>query len=86
MIPALWTILTTNKLARALGIAVMAVLGVLTFGAIKKREGANGERANQAESRAEAAQRGTEGAAKAVTELRKGKTPQEVKDANDARW
>lgn len=45
MIPALWTILTTNKLARALGIAVMAVLGVLTFGAVKKREGARDQKA-----------------------------------------
>ena len=47
MIPALWTILTTNKLARALGIAVMAVLGVLTFGAVKKREGAKDQKAKQ---------------------------------------
>ncbi len=47
MIAAIWTILTTNKLARALGIAVMAVLGVLTFGAVKKREGAKDQKAKQ---------------------------------------
>jgi len=47
MITTLWTILTTNKLARALGIAVMAVLGVLTFGAVKKREGAKDQKAKQ---------------------------------------
>lgn len=28
-----------NKLARTIGMVVMAVLGVLTFGAVKKREG-----------------------------------------------
>lgn len=54
MIPALWTILTTNKLARALGIAVMAILGVLTFGAVKKREGAQDQKAKQDAANAKA--------------------------------
>lgn len=54
MIPALWTILTTNKLARALGIAVMAVLGVLTFGAVKKREGAQDQKAKHDAANAKA--------------------------------
>ena len=54
MIPALWTILTTNKFARALGIAVMAVLGVLTFGAVKKREGAQDQKAKQDAANAKA--------------------------------
>ena len=51
---ALWTILTTNKFARALGIAVMAVLGVLTFGAVKKREGAKDQKAKQDAANAKA--------------------------------
>jgi len=54
VIPALWTILTTNKLARALGIAVMAILGVLTFGAVKKREGAQDQKAKQDAANAKA--------------------------------
>ena len=54
MITALWTILTTNKLARTLGIAVMAVLGVLTFGAVKKREGAQDQKAKQDAANAKA--------------------------------
>ena len=54
MIAAIWTILTTNKLARALGIAVMAVLGVLTFGAVKKREGAKDQKAKQDAANAKA--------------------------------
>ena len=40
----------------------------------------------QAEATAKAVQRGAEGAAEATTALRKGKTPQEVKDANDRAW
>ena len=54
MITTLWTILTTNKLARALGIAVMAVLGVLTFGAVKKREGAQDQKAKHDAANAKA--------------------------------
>lgn len=54
MITTLWTILTTNKLARALGIAVMAILGVLTFGAVKKREGAKDQKAKQDAANAKA--------------------------------
>ena len=54
MITTLWTILTTNKLARALGIAVMAILGVLTFGAVKKREGAKDQKAKHDAANAKA--------------------------------
>jgi len=35
----LWHIITNNPIARAIGAAMVAVAGVLTFGAIKKREG-----------------------------------------------
>jgi hypothetical protein len=40
MIGIIWTFLTGNKITRTIGMVVMAVLGVLTFGAVKKREGA----------------------------------------------
>ncbi|WP_206689943.1 hypothetical protein, partial [Streptococcus pseudopneumoniae] len=65
----------------------LAAGGLAVFGWFAaRRSGAKAQKAKQAEDRAEAAQRGTEGAAEAVTQMRKGKTPQEVKDANDAAW
>jgi hypothetical protein len=54
MIGIIWTFLTGNKIARTIGMVVMAVLGVLTFGAVKKREGAQGQKAKQAEAQAKA--------------------------------
>ncbi len=36
----LWRLVVGNKVARAIGGALMAIAAVLTFGAIKKREGA----------------------------------------------
>jgi hypothetical protein len=47
MIGIIWTFLTGNKIARTIGMVVMAVLGVLTFGAVKKREGAQGAKAKR---------------------------------------
>lgn len=38
-------LLFNNKIARTIGMVVMAVLGVLTFGAVKKREGARDAKA-----------------------------------------
>jgi hypothetical protein len=35
----LWAIITGNPIARAIGAALVAAAGILTFGAIKKREG-----------------------------------------------
>lgn len=43
-----------NKIARTIGMVVMAVLGVLTFGAVKKREGARDAKAKQAAAQAKA--------------------------------
>ena len=60
MIPALWAIITGNRIARALGIAVMAVLGVLTFGAVKKREGAQDQKAKHDAANAKADQQANE--------------------------
>ena len=54
MIGIIWTFLTGNKIARTIGMVVMAVLGVLTFGAVKKREGAQGQKAKEAAARAKA--------------------------------
>jgi len=56
----LWRILTGNKLARTIGAVLMAVAGVLTFGAIKKREGAQAARADAAVKAAKADQQAHE--------------------------
>jgi hypothetical protein len=54
MIGIIWTFLTGNRIARTIGLAVMAVLGVLTFGAVKKREGAQEARSEAAAKAAKA--------------------------------
>jgi hypothetical protein len=56
----LWRILTGNELARTIGAVLMAVAGVLTFGAIKKREGAQAARADAAVKAAKADQQAHE--------------------------
>ena len=86
MIGAFLTFLTNSRLARWIGIAFTAVAAVLTFGKIKKREGITQERAKKAKRESEALQRGAEGAAEGKAKLRKGKTPQQIKDENDAKW
>jgi hypothetical protein len=47
MIGIIWQFLTGNRIARTIGMVVMAVLGVLTFGAVKKREGARDAKAKR---------------------------------------
>jgi hypothetical protein len=86
----LWRILTGNKLARTIGAVLMAVAGVLTFGAIKKREGAQAARADAAVKAAKAERKGAEearkGRADANADLAKGKTPEEIRRQNDGKW
>lgn len=82
----IWTAILQSRIARMIGTAVMAVLAVLTFGAVKRREGAKAQKAKQDADTVKAVQRSAEGAAEAKTAIRKGKTPQEVKNANDAKW
>lgn len=43
----LWSLLINNRIARFIGGALVAILGVLTFGAIKKREGAQAAKSAQ---------------------------------------
>jgi len=50
-------LLFNNKIARTIGMVVMAVLGVLTFGAVKKREGARDAKAKRAAQDAKAHQK-----------------------------
>lgn len=57
MIAFIWQLLIGNKIARTIGMVVMAVLGALTFGAVKKREGAQGAKANRAQQDAKAHQK-----------------------------
>lgn len=49
MIGAFLTFLTNSRLARLIGTALAAVAAVLTFGAIRKREGVQTERAREAQ-------------------------------------
>jgi len=86
MIGAFLAFLTQSRLARMIGTALAAVAAVLTFGKIKQRQGMADERAKQAQRDAEALQRGAEGAAEGKAKLRDGKTPQQIKDGNDAKW
>lgn len=46
--------LLNNRLARAIGVALMAVLAVLTFGKIERRKGVKAERQRQATAEAKA--------------------------------
>jgi len=56
----LWRLITGNKVARAIGGALMAIAAVLTFGAIKKREGARTAKSDAAIKAAKDYQKTTE--------------------------
>jgi len=75
-----------SRLARLIGTALAAVAAVLTYGAIRKREGVQTERAREAQRETEALQRGAKGIAEGKAKLRDSKTPQQIKDGNDAKW
>ena len=77
---------TTSAIGRMMAKIGAAVLLVLTFGAYQRRQGVKAAQAKRAADIAKAAKRGAEGAAEAVADIKAGKTPQQVKDANDARW
>lgn len=62
--------------------AVVVLAAVRAAGRAAREE----ERADQAEATVEALHRANEGRAEAVTDLRKGKTPAQVKAGNDAKW
>jgi len=49
MIWAMWRFVQNSRLARLIGTALAAVAAVLTFGAIRKREGVAQERAREAQ-------------------------------------
>lgn len=53
---------------------------------VAKRSGAKGEREKQAQRTVKGVQAGAKEAAKAEAALRDGKTPQEIKEQNDAKW
>ena len=82
----IWRLITGNRIARTVGVIVMAVLGVLTFGAVKKREGMRDAKAKQTEATLKGIQAGAKGAAKAETDLRAGKTPEDSVRGNDDAW
>lgn len=77
---------TTSAIGRMLAKIGAAVLLVLKFGAYQRKQGVKAEQAKRADDIAKAAKRGAEGAADAVADINAGKTPQQIKDANDAKW
>ena len=82
----IWATILQSRIVRWIGTAIAAVAAVLTFGAIKRREGVKDERAAEAQREVEALQRGAKGAAEGKAKLRTGETPQEVKNENDRKW
>lgn len=82
----IWTFLVGNPIARVIGKILALALAVLTFGAWQRRQGQKALKGKQAEATLKAVQKGAEGAAEAVTQIKAGKTPQQVKEGNDARW
>lgn len=67
---------------------VCLAIAVLLWAVIRggKREVQAEARADQAEATVEAVHRANEGAAEAVSDLRKGDTPARIKARNDAKW
>jgi len=57
MIGTIINFITGSRIARTIGLAIMAVLGVLTFGAVKKREGVRDAKAKRAAQDAKAHQK-----------------------------
>lgn len=86
----IWSLLLNNPASRLLAKIAGVALAVLTFGAWQRRQGAQAAkakaRADQAEATVEALHRANEGRNEAVTDLRKGKSPAQVKAGNDAKW
>lgn len=83
-------LLINNKIARTIGMVVMAVLGALTFGKINQWKGASGQRAKDANAAlkktVDGADNARKGRAEANEALRKGKTPEEIVRGNDDAW
>jgi hypothetical protein len=68
------------------GLILAGLVFFLTFGKVKLQQGRLAERADEAEATVKAIERGARGAAQAQRELQNGKTPDEIRRANDARW
>jgi regulator of protease activity HflC (stomatin/prohibitin superfamily) len=68
------------------GLILAGLMFFLTFGRVKLQQGRLAERADQAEATVKAVESGAKGAARAQRQLQDGKTPDEIRRANDARW
>lgn len=75
-----------GTIASALWRPMAAILALVGWTWLQRRQGAQAAHTAQAEANVKAVQNGADGAAQAKADMRKGKTPQEVKDANDAKW
>ena len=65
---------------------IAAALGALVLFLTGRASGRAKASQRQAEATVNGIQRGAEGAADATADIKAGKTPQEVKNANDAAW
>jgi len=65
---------------------ILAAVGVIASLFVARRSGVKAERAKRAEATIKAVQKGAQGAADAATDLRAGKTPQDIREQNDAKW
>jgi uncharacterized membrane protein len=68
------------------GLILAGVVFFFTFGRVKLHQGRLAERADRAEATVKAVERGAKGAAEAQQQLQDGKTPDEIRRENDARW
>lgn len=78
--------MTLVKLKLWAGLILAGIVLVLTLGRVKLQQGRLAERADRAEATIKAVESGAKGAAQAKRELQDGKTPNEIRRANDARW
>lgn len=79
-----------SAIFRRLAWAALAVLAAVGLVARERRDAAKDalekRDAKDAREEVEALQRGANGAAEGKAKLRDGKTPQQIKDGNDAKW
>ena len=65
---------------------IAGAVGALALFLTGRASGRSKARQRQAEATVAGIQRGAEGAADAAKQIKAGKTPQQVKESNDARW
>ena len=90
MIGTIIGLLTANPLTRFVAKIAGIALAVLSFGMWQRRQGAQGQKAKQAEAALKATTKGQEAARKgrveATDKMRNGMTPEQIVRENDDAW